>query len=223
MKIVLFGPPGVGKGTQAARLCARFELAHISTGDMLRENVARQTPLGMKAKATMDAGALVEDDVVLGMIEERLQQDDCAAGCLFDGFPRTLVQAQKLDDSSGAPDCVIDLDLDDDKIIERICGRRMHPASGRIYHVKFSPPKTPDKDDETGEPLIQRADDNEETARNRLSVFREQTAPLKQYYADAAQQGKIRHIACDGEGKMDDITKRLVLALEIGRAEGANK
>lgn len=215
MRIVLFGPPGVGKGTQAARLCEHYQLAHISTGDMLRDNVARQTPLGVEAKRTMDAGDLVADDIVLGMIEERVLQDDCRAGCLFDGFPRTLVQARRLDESAATPDTVIDLDLADDKIIGRICGRRMHPASGRIYHIDFSPPKTPGKDDITGEPLIQRDDDNEKTAQNRLAVFRTQTAPLKEYYAARAAEAKIRRIECDGDGGVDEIFRRLVLALEI--------
>ena len=215
MRIVLLGPPGVGKGTQAVRLCAHYNIAHISTGDMLRDNVVRQTPLGKEAKRAMDAGELVADDIVLGMIADRLGQDDCRAGCLFDGFPRTLVQARKLDESDGAPDIVIDLDLADDIIVERICGRRMHPASGRIYHIKFNPPKNPGMDDETGEPLVQREDDNAETAANRLSVFRAQTAPLKEYYAAQAAAGKIRHIAADGEGDPAHITRRLVLALEI--------
>lgn len=215
MRIVLLGPPGVGKGTQAARLCGHYGLAHISTGDMLRDNVARQTPHGKAAKRAMDAGGLVADDIVLGMIEERIKEEDCRAGCLFDGFPRTLVQARSLDESAGAPDAVAELDLADDKIIERICGRLMHPASGRIYHSKLSPPKIAGKDDETGEPLVRRDDDNEETARNRLSVFREQTAPLKEYYAARAAAGKIRRIECDGEGDVDEITRRLVLALEI--------
>ncbi len=216
MRIVLFGPPGVGKGTQAVRLCEHFQLAHISTGDMLRDNVTRQTPLGIQAKQIMDSGGLVADEIVLGMIKERLQQDDCRDGCLFDGFPRTEVQAQKLDDmQDSAPDTIIDLDLADEQIVERLCGRRMHPASGRIYHVKFSPPKVPDIDDITGEPLIQRDDDNEETARNRLAVFREQTAPLKNYYATAAATAKIRHIECDGDGNPVDITQRLILALSV--------
>ncbi|MGI9306347.1 MAG: adenylate kinase [Gammaproteobacteria bacterium] len=215
MRIVLLGPPGVGKGTQAARLCAHFGLAHLSTGDMLRDNVARQTPLGLRAKAVMDAGALVADDIVIGMIEERLRADDCRAGCLFDGFPRTLQQAEALDASPAAPDTAVNLDLDDDTIIERVCGRRMHPASGRIYHVKFSPPKTAGKDDETGEPLVQRDDDNEETARSRLQVFREQTMPIVKYYEDAAQAGKIRMLNADSEGEIADISRRIILALQI--------
>ena len=215
MKIILLGPPGVGKGTQASRICEHCKIAHISTGDMLRDNVARQTPLGKEAKKIMDNGELVADDIILGMINERLQQPDCANGCLFDGFPRTLVQAEKLAESQAAPDAVIDLDLDDEQIIIRLCGRRTHPASGRIYHVKFSPPKVPDKDDITGEPLVQREDDNEETARNRLSVFRKQTAPLKKFYADTAAAGKIRYIQTDGEGDVDEISGRIILALEI--------
>ena len=216
MRIVILGPPGVGKGTQAARLCQHFELAHISTGDMLRDNVNRQTPLGMQAKQIMDSGKLVADEIVLGMIQQRLQQDDCRDGCLFDGFPRTEVQAKKLDSmQDSAPDTIIDLDLNDDKIVERLCGRRVHPSSGRIYHIKFSPPKTPDIDDISGEPLIQRDDDNEETARNRLAVFREQTAPLKQYYSAAAAAAKIRRIECDGDGDPGEITQHLILELSL--------
>lgn len=215
MKIVMLGAPGVGKGTQAARICAHLQIAHLSTGDMLRDNVARQTPLGMQAKTIMDAGELVADNIVIGMITERLKSNDCLAGCLFDGFPRTLEQAAALAESAGKPDTVVNLDLEDGKIIERICGRRMHPASGRIYHVKFSPPKTPDTDDITGEPLVQRDDDNEQTARQRLAVFRKQTLPILEYYEKAAAAGQIRLIHADGEGEIDGITKRLLLALEI--------
>ena len=215
MRIILLGPPGVGKGTQASRICEHCNIAHISTGDMLRDNVKRQTNLGIQAKKIMDNGQLVADDIILGMITERLQQPDCLNGCLFDGFPRTLVQAQKLAQSQASPDTVIDLDLDDEQIIIRLCGRRTHPPSGRIYHVKFSPPKVPDIDDITGEPLVQREDDNEDTARNRLEVFRKQTAPLKQFYADAAANGKIRYIQTDGEGDINEISSRIILALQI--------
>ena len=214
MNIVLFGPPGAGKGTQAATLCAHYHLAHISTGDMLRRHVADKTPLGLQAKQLMDAGELVSDEVVLGMIEERLRDAD--GGCLFDGFPRTIPQAEKLAGmSQAAPDWVVDLDLPDETIIRRLCGRRMHPPSGRIYHVEFSPPKTPNIDDVTGEPLILRDDDNEEIVRRRLAVFRQQTAPLKTFYQQAAAEGKMRHINCDGEGDAAEITKRLIVALEI--------
>lgn len=215
MKIILLGPPGVGKGTQASRLCSHFGLAHVSTGDMLRDNVTRQTPLGIQAKQAMDSGGLVSDDLVIGMLKERVAQPDCQKGCLLDGFPRTLAQAQALAESDAAPDAVVDLDLDDEQIIERLCGRRMHPASGRIYHIKFSPPKTEGIDDVTGEPLIQREDDNEETARNRIAVFREQTAPLKEYYASAAQRGEIRLAKGDAEGTPDEIAKRLIFALSV--------
>ncbi len=215
MKIVMLGAPGVGKGTQAARLCVRYKIAHLSTGDMLRDNVVRQTPLGLQAKKIIDAGELVADNIMIHMIDERLKMDDCRSGCLFDGFPRTLEQAKALANSPAAPDTVINLDLDDGKIIERICGRRMHPASGRIYHVKFSPPKTPDTDDITGEPLVQRDDDNEQTAGMRLQVFRQQTALILQYYKNAAAAGQIRMIEDDAEGDADGIAERLALALEI--------
>ena len=216
MRIVLLGPPGVGKGTQAKRLSERYQLAHISTGDMLREQVARQTDLGAQAKAIMDAGELVSDGIILEMIKERLQLDDCQKGFLFDGFPRTIAQAQGLDAMpSGAPDTVINLDLNDDQIIERLCGRRMHPASGRIYHIKFSPPKVDGKDDITGEPLIQRDDDNEATAGARLQVFRQQTAPLIDYYAASAQAAKIRYIECDAGDSIDNVSQFLLAALTI--------
>ena len=221
MRMVLLGAPGAGKGTQAARLCARFGLAHLSTGDMLRDNVSRQTPLGLEAKKIMDAGQLVADELVLNIIRERLQNDDCRGGCLFDGFPRTEEQARQLDKmENGAPGTVIELELDDDSIVRRLCGRRVHPASGRIYHLEFSPPKTPGKDDMTGEPLIHRDDDREEVARNRLEVFRRQTAPLKQYYAAAAAAGTVRRIECDGSDTPDEIFKRLEVALTIANTDG---
>ena len=218
MRIILMGPPGVGKGTQATRICQHFNIAHISTGDMLRDNVARQTPLGLQAKKIMDDGALVSDDIILGMIATRIQEDDCRDGCLFDGFPRTVEQAKSLDASTTPPEAVVDLDLDDERIIERLCGRRVHPASGRLYHIKFSPPKIDGKDDLTGEDLIQRDDDNEDTARNRLEVFRRQTEPLKAHYAAAAEAGKVRFITCDGGGDMADITRYLIQQLQISKA-----
>ena len=211
MRVVLLGPPGVGKGTQAARLCVRFGLLHLSTGDMLRAEVAAGSELGLAAKAKMDAGDLVPDSVILGMIENKLQN---IGGCLFDGFPRTLHQAQALDASAARPDVVVELDLDDDSIVERMSGRLVHPGSGRVYHRSFAPPKTPGKDDQTGEDLIRRDDDAEETVRSRLAVYRKQTLPLSDYYAAAAKSANgIRYVRADGGGKMDDITETIVAAL----------
>jgi len=211
--VILLGPPGVGKGTQAARLCARFDLLHLSTGDMLRAEVAAGSALGLAAKAKMDAGALVPDAVILGMIENKLQN---IGGCLFDGFPRTLHQAKALDDSAAKPDVVAELDLDDDSIVERMTGRLVHPNSGRVYHQKFAPPKIDGKDDITGEDLIRRDDDKEETVRSRLSVYRAETLPLSDYYAEAAKSGGVRYIKAGGGGKMDDITETLAAFLTGG-------
>lgn len=210
MRVILLGPPGVGKGTQAARLCARFGLLHLSTGDMLRAEVAAGSPLGLAAKAKMDAGALVPDDVILGMIENKLRD---SGGCLFDGFPRTLPQAKALDSSAAKPDAVVELDLDDDSIVERMSGRMVHPASGRVYHQKFAPPKVAGVDDTTGEALIRRDDDKEETVRSRLAVYRRETLPLSDYYVASAQGGGVRYTKVDGGGKMDDITDILAAFL----------
>lgn len=205
-RIILLGPPGVGKGTQAARLCARFGLLHLSTGDMLRAEVAAGSPLGLAAKAKMDAGALVPDDVILGMIENKLQE---SGGCLFDGFPRTLHQAKALDGGAAKPGIVAELDLDDDSIVERMSGRLVHPGSGRVYHRTFAPPKKPGIDDITGEELIRRDDDKEETVRSRLAVYRRETLPLSDYYANSAKAGNVRYAKVGGGGKMDDITETL--------------
>ena len=211
MRIVLLGPPGVGKGTQAARLCARFGLLHLSTGDMLRAEVAAQTPLGVAAKTKMDAGELVPDDVILGMIENKLKE---SGGCLFDGFPRTIAQAKALDNSGAKPDWIVELDLDDDSIVERMSGRLVHQQSGRVYHTTFAPPQTPGKDDETGEDLMRRDDDKEETVRSRLAVYREQTLPLSDYYANAAKEGKAGYMRVSGGGEMDEVTAQIVKGLQ---------
>lgn len=212
MVILIMGPPGVGKGTQAQRLCGHFQLAHLSTGDILREQVKLQTSLGQAAQAKMSVGELVPDDIIIKMMLERIAA--CNGSALLDGFPRTLAQAEALD-ASGAPiDAVVDLDAGDEMIIERSCGRRLHPPSGRIYHVKFSPPKVPGKDDETGEDLIQRPDDNEETVRNRLAVYRQQTAPLKDYYQRRAAESPLRYIAADAAGNIDQISQTLINQLQ---------
>lgn len=213
MRVVLLGPPGVGKGTQAARLCARFDLLHLSTGDMLRAEVAAGSALGLAAKAKMDAGELVPDAVILGMIESKTRD---IGGCLFDGFPRTLHQAKALDGSAAKPDIVAELDLDDDSIVERMTGRLVHIASGRVYHQKFAPPKIEGKDDISGEDLIRRDDDKEETVRSRLAIYRSETLPLSDYYASAAQSGGVRYLKAGGGGSMDDITETLAAFLTGG-------
>src|SRR5919205_2640606 len=182
MRLILLGPPGAGKGTQAAVIRERFGIPQISTGDMLRAAVKAGTPLGIAAKKVMDAGQLVSDDIIIGLVEERLKAPDCAKGYLFDGFPRTIPQAEALKRANVPLDRVLEIDVPDDEIIARMSGRRVHPASGRSYHLQFNPPRQANKDDVTGEPLVQRDDDREETVRKRLEVYRAQTRPLVEYY-----------------------------------------
>ena len=214
-KIILLGPPGVGKGTQAARLRERLGIPHISTGDMLREHIARDSALGREAKEFMDAGKLVPDELVINMLAERVSRADCADGFLLDGFPRTEAQAQALDARPDtAPTAVADIDLDDDAIVTRLSGRLVHLASGRVYHREFSPPQNPDRDDQTGEPLVQRDDDKPEVIRRRLSVYREQTSPLKARYRKAAEGGGIRYVSCDGGRDIAAVSAELLAALE---------
>ena len=189
MRVILLGGPGAGKGTQANFIKERYNIPQISTGDMLRAAVKAGTPLGVEAKKVMDAGGLVSDDIILGLIDERLKQDDCKNGYLFDGFPRTLAQADALKDKGVQVDAVVEIDVDDSEIIKRMSGRRVHLASGRTYHVVFNPPKVEGKDDETGEPLIQRDDDKEATVRERLNVYHKQTEPLIEYYSKWAKAG----------------------------------
>ncbi|NCW08901.1 MAG: adenylate kinase [Gammaproteobacteria bacterium] len=178
MRVILLGAPGAGKGTQAQYICKEFGIPQISTGDMLRAAVKAETPLGLAAKEVMDAGRLVSDDIIIGLVKERLEQPDCANGCLFDGFPRTIPQAEALRDSGVNIDHVVEVAVDDEEIIERMAGRRVHLASGRTYHIIYNPPKKDGFDDETGDPLIQRDDDQESVVRDRLSVYHEQTEPL---------------------------------------------
>ncbi|MBW4046499.1 MAG: adenylate kinase [Proteobacteria bacterium] len=216
MRLILLGAPGAGKGTQAATICARHGIPQISTGDMLRAAVKAGTPLGLKAKAVMDSGALVSDDIIIGLVRDRLQQPDCERGFLFDGFPRTIAQADALKSAGVAIDYVVDFDVPDEDIVERLSGRRVHPASGRVYHVKYNPPKVPGKDDLTGEDLVLRDDDREETVRKRLAVYHTQTRPLVDYYMHWAQTGdsaapKLRKIS--GVGSVDDVTQRIIAAL----------
>jgi adenylate kinase len=216
MRVILLGGPGAGKGTQANYIKEKYNIPQISTGDMLRAAVKAGTPLGVEAKKVMDAGGLVSDDIILGLVEERIQEDDCANGFLFDGFPRTLAQADALKDKGIPIDCVVEIDVDDEEIIKRMSGRRVHLASGRTYHVVFNPPKEEGKDDETGEPLIQRDDDKEETVRQRLAVYHEQTEPLIEYYskwADSGEAGAPRYARIEGIGKVDEIRDAIFAAL----------
>jgi adenylate kinase len=216
MRLILLGAPGAGKGTQAAFLCQKYAIPQISTGDMLRAAVKAGTPLGLAAKKVMDSGALVSDDIIIGLVKERLAQADCAKGFLFDGFPRTIPQADAMKNAGVQLDCVLEIDVPFAAIVERMSGRRSHPASGRTYHVKFNPPKTPDVDDVTGEPLIQRNDDKEETVVKRLEVYESQTRPLVEYYADWAKadpQNAPSYRRIDGIGSVDEITARALQAL----------
>lgn len=183
MKLILLGPPGAGKGTQAKAICEKYSIPQISTGDMLRAAVRAETSLGIEAKKVMDTGELVSDDLILQLVRDRISEDDCASGYLLDGFPRTIAQAEGMKKLGIGVDFVVELQVVDAEIIERISGRRIHLASGRVYHVKFNPPKTENLDDESGEPLIQRDDDTEQTVRKRLQVYHEQTAPLIDYYS----------------------------------------
>jgi len=216
MRLILLGPPGAGKGTQAAFVTQHFAIPQISTGDMLRAAVKAGTPLGQEAKKVMDAGGLVSDEIIIGLVQDRLKQPDCANGYLFDGFPRTIPQADALKSAGVALDYVVEIEVPEQDIIERMSGRRVHPASGRSYHVRFNPPKAEGLDDLTGEPLVQRDDDREETVRNRLAVYQKQTRPLVDYYASWAQAGdakapKYRKIS--GVGAVEDIKSRLFQAL----------
>jgi len=204
MKVILLGGPGAGKGTQANYIKEKYNIPQISTGDMLRAAVKAGTPLGLEAKKVMDAGGLVSDDIILGLIDERILEDDCANGFLFDGFPRTLEQAETLK-LKVEVDAVVEIDVDDDEIIRRMSGRRVHVASGRTYHVVFNPPKVEGKDDETGEDLIQRDDDQEETVKKRLDVYHEQTEPLIEYYsswAESGAEGSPKYIKINGIGQV---------------------
>lgn len=217
MRLILLGPPGAGKGTQAAFLTQRYGIPQISTGDMLRAAVKAGTPLGLAAKKVMDAGGLVSDELIIGLVQDRLKQPDCASGYLFDGFPRTIPQADALKNAGVKLDYVVEIEVPDSDIITRMSGRRVHPASGRSYHVAFNPPKVEGKDDVTGEPLVQRDDDREETVRNRLNVYQQQTRPLVDYYSswaarEAAVAPKYRKIS--GVGSVDEITQRLLGALQ---------
>jgi adenylate kinase len=216
MRLILLGGPGAGKGTQAGFITERFGIPQISTGDMLRAAVKAGTPLGKQAKEVMDAGGLVSDDIIVGLVKERIQQSDCESGFLFDGFPRTIPQAEALKREAINIDYVVEIGVDDDEIIKRMSGRRVHPASGRTYHVIFNPPKVEGKDDVTGEALVQRDDDKEQTVRKRLSVYHEQTEPLVDYYskwAASVEKAAPQYIRVDGIGSVEEIRDRIFKAL----------
>ncbi|MGB3290842.1 MAG: adenylate kinase [Burkholderiaceae bacterium] len=217
MRLILLGPPGAGKGTQAAFITEKFGIPQISTGDMLRAAVKAQTPLGLEAKKIMDSGGLVSDDIIIGLVRDRLTQPDCKDGYLFDGFPRTIPQADALKTAHIPLDFVVEIVVPEENIIERMSGRRVHPASGRSYHTTFNPPRTPGKDDLTGEPLVQRDDDREETVKHRLSVYREQTRPLVDYYSSWADSGAADAPAyrqLSGLGSVEEIKQRVFQALQ---------
>ncbi len=216
MRLILLGAPGAGKGTQAAMICKTYGIPQISTGDMLRAAVKAGAPLGIAAKQVMDGGGLVNDDIIIGLVKDRITQPDCAKGFLFDGFPRTIPQADAMKSAGVKLDVVLEIDVPDEAIIERMSGRRVHPGSGRSYHVKFNPPKVEGRDDESGEPLIQRDDDKEATVRKRLEIYHRQTRPLVDYYAGWAATGDAnapRYTRISGMGSVDEITARALAAL----------
>ena len=210
MRLILLGPPGAGKGTQAKFICENFGIPQISTGDMLRSAIKAGTALGKQAQKVMDTGQLVADDIIMGLIRERLRQNDCKRGYLFDGFPRTIPQAEAITREGVDIDYVLEIDVPDEEIVMRMSGRRVHPGSGRVYHVKFNPPKAQGRDDVTGEPMVQREDDREDTVRKRLEVYRAQTRPLVDYYQRHAA-GKYRRIS--GRGSVEDVRDRTLAAL----------
>jgi adenylate kinase len=217
MRIILLGAPGAGKGTQATFIKEKFNIPQISTGDMLRAAVKAGTPLGLKAKKFMDAGGLVPDEVIIGLVKERIKDADCQAGFLFDGFPRTIPQAAAMKDAGVDIDYVVEIDVPDGEIIKRLSGRRVHPASGRTYHIEFNPPKVAGKDDVTGEDLVQRDDDREEVIRKRLEVYHAQTEQLVGYYSDWAKSGSggaPRYVKVAGVGDMETIKQNIFAALK---------
>ena len=213
MKIILLGPPGAGKGTQAEVLCKNFSIPHISTGNMLREAVEEETDLGLEAKALMDAGILVSDEVIVGLVEDRISKADCNKGFLFDGFPRTIPQAQALVDRDIHIDSVVEIHVPDEDIIERMSGRRMHPGSGRNYHIVYNPPKIDGKDDLTGEDLIQREDDKPETVKDRLIVYQNQTSPLVNFYSEMSEKNKLKYVKVLGTSSPEDVSTEILSKL----------
>ncbi len=214
MKIILLGPPGAGKGTQAEIICKNFSIPHISTGDMLREAIANETATGKLAKEIMDTGNLVSDDVIVSLVKDRIKEEDCKNGFLFDGFPRTIPQADALENQEIFVNVVLELTLKDELIINRMSGRRVHQPSGRSYHLEFNPPEKDGLDDVTGEPLIQRDDDKPETVKNRLEVYWEQTNPLIVYYRSKSVQTDLKYIEIDGSKTMEKVSSQIHAALE---------
>lgn len=214
MRLILLGAPGAGKGTQAKFISEKYGIPQISTGDMLRAAVKAQTPLGLQAKQVMDAGGLVSDDVIIGLVKDRITQSDCAKGFLFDGFPRTIPQAQAMVNASVTIDHVVEIAVDDEEIVARLSGRRVHPGSGRVYHVIFNRPKREGLDDETGEPLVQRDDDSEETVRKRLKIYQEQTSPLIDFYQHMEGEAAPIYHRIEGVGSVDEIRKTLFASLQ---------
>ncbi len=213
MRLILLGAPGAGKGTQAQFICEQFAIPQISTGDMLRAAVKAESPLGLQVKEVMASGGLVSDEIIIALVKERIQQDDCAKGFLFDGFPRTIPQAEAMVEAGVDLDYVLEIAVEDQEIIKRLSGRRVHEASGRVYHVIYNPPKVDGKDDVTGEPLIQRADDTEETVRHRLHVYHEQTEPLVGFYKNLKSDNAPRYVRVEGVGSVDDIRQAALAAL----------
>lgn len=217
MRLILLGGPGAGKGTQANYIKEKYQIPQISTGDMLRAAVKAGTELGMKAKEYMDSGGLVPDEVIIGLVKERIQEADCEKGFLFDGFPRTIPQADAMKDAGVAIDAVVEIDVPDEEIIKRMSGRRAHLASGRTYHIIYNPPKEEGKDDVTGEPLVQRDDDKEEVVKKRLDVYHAQTEPLINYYkkwADSGEPGAPKHVRIEGVGKVEEIRDQIYASLD---------
>lgn len=217
MRLILLGPPGAGKGTQAQFICDEYGIPQISTGDMLRAAVKAGTPLGRKVKQVMDSGALVSDDIIVALVKERVAQPDCANGFLFDGFPRTIPQAEALVSAGIDLDVVLEISVPDEEIVRRLSGRRVHEKSGRVYHVVFNPPKVADRDDETGEQLVQRIDDKEDTIRHRLVVYRDQTLPLVDFYANLAKKSPVRYERVSGLGTVEEIKRAALHALSKPR------
>ena len=213
MKLILLGAPGVGKGTQAQFITETYQIPQISTGDMLREAVKAETSLGLKVKAVMDRGDLVTDDTIIALVKDRISQPDCENGFLFDGFPRTIPQADALVDEGIDLDAIVEIAVPFDEIIKRMSGRRVHPGSGRTYHVEYNPPARGGVDDETGEPLIQREDDQEDTVRDRLRIYEEQTSPLVAYYQAKASSSQLQYFSIEGQGSVVEIKEKVLDAL----------
>ena len=213
MRLILLGAPGAGKGTQAQYICDTFGIPQISTGDMLRAAVKAQTELGLAAKKVMDAGGLVSDDIIIGLVKDRIAESDCASGFLFDGFPRTIPQAEAMVDAGVSIDHVVEIAVDDEEIVARLSGRRVHPGSGRVYHIEHNPPREQGVDDETGEPLVQRDDDTEDTVRERLTVYHSQTSPLIGFYQSLSGDAAPQYHRVEGVGSVEDIRDKVFATL----------